>query len=882
MSKSDGEMHPTKKLNVFGHVAGFCALHAGKTLLGWLAAAMVSVVLAFTSLSIDTDPGKMISSDLPFRQSFLNFTHSFPAIDNNLLVVVEAAKGDEAREAARALVESFKARKDLFVDVYAPGLGAFFDKYGVLYLPESEVDSIVKKIHQSRQLLKVLSANTNFEGLADVLEKIAPAVDAGQSPDSLAGFFREISASVMARVNKRSHPLDWSAIVTGGIGREPDKWYISVKPVLDFSKIDPVEEPLAEAKRIIADPEVTRSGKVRVLLTGEAALNGEEFQSVTQGAAIAGGISFALVTLVIWLGLPVTRLIVPALGLLVLGFVVNVGFATLAVGSLNMISVAFAVLFIGLGIDYAVHSVLRYWEERLNGRDALIAVAVGAHHAGPALALCTVTTALAFLAFVPTDFVGMAQLGIIAAGGIVIAFVASFTLIPALLMKVPVTVKPKHLHNDPFLPTPAWQHIKLGSTVFVIMVAIAAIILIADVRFDGDPINLKDPKAPSVIAFHQVLKDQPGEAYAAQVIVADAEKAEQMAAKLLQLPTVSQVRWVDSFLPARQQEKLDRLATLRDILPGHPGKIQPLTAKKRRAALERIKVALIRIETSSKISDQLHNQSAKLRRALVLLDEPKPADAQTLMALERDIFLQLPGLLQQLASLAVTQPLDVHTFDVDVAKRYVTGDGRWRLEVIPAKDITNEAALRRFVSQVREISPTVTGTPVEITGAADVVSQAMKTAVIIAFGLVLLVLLPVLRSPVAILLVLTPLALSALLLLAYTVIFKSPFNFANVIVLPLLLGLGVDSAIHYVMRAREDGAAHDVVDTTTPRAVFISALTTVGSFGTLWLSAHKGTSSMGELLTIAIIITLVNTLIVLPQLIAWTIGRKTAKEPIDG
>lgn len=882
MTVKDGEKHHTKELNVFGHIAGYCGSHAGKTLLVWLLAALASIVLAYSSLSIDTDPDKMISPDLAFRKSFEDFSHAFPASDNNFLVVVKAPNGDQAREASLALVESFRARKDLFTDVYAPGLGAFFDKYGILYLPEGDIDSIVKKIHQSRQLLQVLSANTNFEGLASVLEQVAPAAKAGKSPDALAGFLREIRASVLARVKNRNHPLDWTAIVTGGIGREPDTWYISVKPVLDFSKIDPVELALSEAKRIINDPEITRSGKIKISLTGEAALNGEEFQSVTQGAAIAGIVSFVLVTLIIWLGLPVTRLIIPALGLLLLGFVVNIGFATLAVGSLNMISVAFAVLFIGLGIDYAVHSVLRYWEERLNGRDALVAIAVGAHHAGPALALCTVTTALAFLAFIPSDFVGMAQLGIIAAGGIVIAFIASLTLVPALLAKVPVRVKPKHLHNDPILPKPVWQHIKLGTTVFIVMVAIAAIILIPDVRFDGDPINLKDPKAPSVIAFHELLKEQPGAAYAAQVIVEDAEKAEKTAARLLQLPSVSRVRWVDSFLPARQPEKLARLATLKDILTGHPGNIKPLSAQKRRAALERIKAALKAIESSDKVAKQLHSETAKLRQALVLLDQPKSATNNALMALERDIFLQLPGLLQQLATMAVTQPLDVQSLDVDISRRYVTGDGRWRLEVIPANDVTNEKALRQFVSEVRQIAPQVTGSPVEITGAADVVSRAMGMAVLIAFGLVLVVLVPVLRSFVSIALVLTPLVLSALLLLAYTVIFKSPFNFANVIVLPLLVGLGVDSAIHYVMRAREDGAAHQVVDTTTPRAVFISALTTVGSFGTLWLSPHKGTSSMGELLTIAIIITLVNTLIVLPQFIAWTIGRKSAKEPVDG
>ncbi len=885
MTERSSKKATTQPMNIYGRIAGFSAIHSGQVLIGWLVAAIISMVLAFTSLQINTDPGKMIASDLPFRKSFADFTRSFPANDNNFIVVVEAEEGKQAREASRALVESFSSRKDLFSDVYAPGLGPFFDRYGILYLPESEIKTIVQRTRQSSELLKLLTASPNLAGLAQVLQQVAPAIAAGQSPDAVAGFLRETKKTVTARISNRSMVLDWAATVTGQVGQDPKRWFISVKPVLDFSEIDPSEVALKEAKQIIADPEITRSGKIKIALTGEAALNGEEFQSVTQGAALAGIVSFFLVTIVIWLGMPVARLIIPALSLLVLGFMVNIGFATVAVGSLNMISVAFAVLFIGLGIDYAIHTVLRYWEERVRGRDNLQAIAAAAHHAGPALALCTLTTSLAFLAFVPSDFVGMAQLGIIAAGGIVVALIASLTLIPAVLAKMDITPKEKHLHNTPVLPKPVWQHLRLGTTVFTVLVAIAAVVLLRDVRFDGDPVNLKDPTSPSVVAFKELLKSQPGEAYAAQIIVKDAETAEKLVPRLQQLDSVKSVRWADSFLPARQEAKLQQLSLLAGIVPSGHLQIIDITAAQRRKALSDIQAALLQIEQTSKASEKLRFEAATLRRALIILNIPQPASNETLALLEHDMFLQLPGLLQRLGEMAVTEPLDIQTLDIDIARRYVTGDGRWRLEVIPRDDLGNEKALRIFVAEVRQLAPNVTGTPVEITGAADVVSNAMKMATIIAFGLVLLVLIPVLRSAVSITLVLAPLVLSALLLLAYTVIFKSPFNFANVIVLPLLLGLGVDSAIHYVMRAREDGAKRQVIDTTTPRAVLISAMTTIGSFGTLWLSPHMGMSSMGELLTIAIIITLITTLIVLPQFIAWTIGRgpvaKAAKQPVD-
>ena len=868
-------------VNIYGRVANFSARHAGVVIITYLILAAISIFTAFTSLEINTDPGNMIASDLPFRQHFNDYKRAFPLSDNTFLVVVEADTAKQAKQAGRAIVQSFRAQPKLFTGVYAPGLDPFFERNGILYLPEAEVTDIVHKVAASSGLISTLANQSNLAGLAQLVGQIVPAVEAGRAPDALSGFFTQASKTVLARVNNKTHPLDWTKIVTGGIGNEPKRWYITVKPELDFSKIEPAEAALKEARRIISDPENTNGGKVRVSLTGEAALNAEELQSVTEGAAIAGLVSFLLVTIIIWFGLPVARLIIPALGLLVLGFMINVGFATIAIGSLNMISVAFAVLFIGLGIDYAVHAVLRYWEERMNGKGRLAAITIGASNTGPALALCTLTTSLAFLAFVPSNFVGMAQLGIIAAGGIVIAFISSLTLIPAILSTIHISddviAYKTEKHNAHKLPKPVWQHLRLGTTVFTIFVAIAAVLLLPDVRFDGDPINLKDPKAPTVKAFKKVLVDEPGEAYAAQIIMPDADSAIQIAARLKQLPEVREVRWIDSFLPKRQQQKLLALHSLSGTLPTRVV-TSNIDAETRQAALRSLQRDLQRIENAAGTNSALKQSAGQLRRTLLLLTDPVPATGKTLKMLERDLFMQLPGLLHQLALMSVAEPINADTMDSEVARRYITGDGRWRLEVIPKMDVSHEANLRRFVDSVKAVAENATGSPVEITGAAEVVSQSMILATMIALAMVLVVLIPVLRSPIDVALVLLPLILAGLLMLAYTVIFKSPFNFANVIVMPLLLGLGVDSAIHYVMRAREMHGKKHVVDTTTPRAVMISAFTTIGSFGTLWLSPHKGTSSMGELLTIAIIITLICTLIVLPQFIAWTIARHPVKK----
>jgi len=241
---------------------------------------------------------------------------------------------------------------------------------------------------------------------------------------------------------------------------------------------------------------------------------------------------------------------------------------------------------------------------------------------------------------------------------------------------------------------------------------------------------------------------------------------------------------------------------------------------------------------------------------------------------EEAYFARLPAFIAQLRQIVTVEPVTLDNLDPDVRELYVAPDGRWRLEVAPALDMNEEGSLEQFGIKVRAASPNATGAPVEIAGAAGVVASAMMFATAAACGLVILVLVVVLRRLLDVLLVLAPLLLAGLLMLGYTVVAGSPFNFANVIVLPLLIGLGADSSIHYVMRAREEAGGHEIAETSTPRAVLLSALTTIASFGTLWLSSHRGVSSMGEHLTVAIGITLICTLLVLPQLIHWTIGRK--------
>ncbi|MDX1717801.1 MAG: MMPL family transporter [Anderseniella sp.] len=867
--------------SAFGAVARWSCGHAWFVVLAFLALAIGGATLAATKLKVDTDPNLMISADLDFKQSFKRFNETFPAVDANFVFVVDSEDPEQAKDAAFRLAEKLRSQPSLFAHVLAPGTGKFFEDYGILYAKPEEVEKLVSGIVQAGPMLKGLADQPNLAGLSGLLNEVTAYTQAGRAPDGFAGFLNNAAATVEAETAGSPRPMDWTAISDDDPKLTDTRWFVLTKPILDFTQLEAAAAPMSAARALLEDPEITGNGVATVRLTGEAAMDAEEFEAVTKGAITAGIVSFIIVSITIFLGLPSLRLIIPAMALIILGFLINAGFATVSIGYLNMISVAFAVLFIGLGVDYAVHVVLRYAEERARGLSRTDAAEAAVTKMGPALGLCTLTTALAFLAFVPTSFVGMAQLGIIASGGMVIAFVASITLIPAMLKLIPdnhakIERKLAHKVANETVPGNNSSHVRMLATVLVITIAGIALATFPQARFDGDPVNLKDPDAPSVKAFLEVASEEAGVHYTAEYLTDAGPKAREMAEKFRALPIVEKVVMVEEFLPAGQEAKLAELGKLTNLVPRSVNTESDIGAPARSRMLEIISNNMTALVGTGDAPEDLKAAAARMKSAIEAFRNNRGSDDEAVKGLENSLFSGLPALMGDINRLATTAKVTIESLDETIRERYVASDGRWRLEISPRADMRDEGKLYEFVDAVKSVSDDAMGPAINVAGSARAVAQSMIMATLAALVLVVLIVWPALRNVRDVALVLAPLLLASTLMVGYTVVFDAPFNFANVIVLPLLLGLGVDSSIHYVMRAREGDNGTDVTGTSTPRAVLISAMTTIGSFGTLWLSAHRGMASMGELLTIAILVTLVCTLVVLPQLIEWAYSKRAS------
>jgi hopanoid biosynthesis associated RND transporter like protein HpnN len=832
-------------------------------LLATLVITAAALVYTLGHLSIDTSTTEMISPEVPFRQHDRAFTRAFPEFGDTIVAVIDAKTPERAEQAAGALADALEQDREHFTAVDFPGGGPFFATHGLLYLDPEQLAALADRLAAAQPLLAALAEAPDLGGLARFV-KLASEGSEGTSeavPAELDQLFAAMARVVEAQVAGRPGQLSWRNLVDqSGLGASTRRLVIA-QPVLDHTTMAPgaaaIEALREHAERLGID--AARGLDLR--LTGAAVLDQEELESVSAGATLAGVVTtVAVILLLVW-GLRSFRLILATAITVAIGLILTSGVAALMFGRLNLISVTFAVLFVGLGVDFGIHFGLRYREAVDRGDGTSEALRAAVESTGGALTLSALCAAFGFLAFAPTSYQGLAELGWISASGMVIALLTTLTLMPALLRLMPVRPRPGRAAHGPVLVTRFSRPLLLASGV----AALASCAALPFVRFDFNPLNLKDPAAESVATFRDLAQNPITSPYGIEILSPDLEQAVALASRLREMEGVGQVITLESFVPGNQDEKLeiiDELAIyLGPVLMG-PADSEPLTPKQRAGAVRDLEAAL------GALTKGQDGGAASLHRALGKFQDAFGASPEALAELERRLTGLLPDLLGQLAQGLEATPVTLESLPPDLRARWIADDGAARVLVQPAQLITSNAGLEAFASEVLAVAPTATGTPVILTAASEVIIDAFFEASVIALITITAGLALTLHGVRDILLVLAPLALSVLLTAASAVLLDLEFNFANVIVLPLLLGLGVSGAIHVIMRRHEqsESETHALFATSTPRAVVFSALTTIASFGSLAVSSHQGLESMGQLLTIAILWSLFCTLIFLPSL----------------
>jgi uncharacterized protein len=839
-----------------------------------------SIAYLAQNIKINTSTSDMLSSDLPFQKQSAIMDEAFPQFSKNLLIVIDGETPDLADDAALVLADKLRGMPKLFGFVYDLAGDPFFQKNGLLYLKTDELGDLSDRLAEAQPFLGTLWQDSSLPGLFDLLSLVvdetlkgvgAKDSKAGKPPVDISRVFHVISDVAEAQKAGRFKHLSWQDLMQGNSGESDNKprRFLITQPALDFGSLAPAGKAMKAVRQAAAELNLDQDNGVRVRLSGTAALSKEELQSVEEGMGTAGILSLILVLGLLGLGLRSKRLIFATVLTLIMGLIWTAGFAIFALGQLSLISVAFAVLFIGLSIDLGIHFGLRYKESIDTGAFHDEALKEATEGVGGALTLAAFASSIAFYSFLPTDYRGLAELGLIAGTGMFIAFFANLTILPALLTLMPL--KPGSAKWGKGVAGAAQEFVRNRAKPVVlcaVVVGIGAMVLLPQVRFDFDPMNLRDPNTESVSTLLELMSDSRTNPYSITILEKSLESAKELGSRLEKLPEVKSTQTLAHFVPENQDEKLEIIESMalylspafqnqRDTTPSSEKDLER-TVGELRLKLRKLSVA----DTSSEIG----KSAARLNTALEGLLAGDNGVDRTLRALEVRLLSGLPNRLKALHRSLNAESVALKDLPKSLQERRVAPDGQARLKVYGEGDMLDREQLINFVDAVRTLAPNALGAPVVILESGRAVVSSFRDAGVISVVLIGLLLIVMLRRIRDVLFVFAPLFLAALLTVAASILFNVPFNFANVIVLPLLFGLGVDGGIHLVLREREQNNSADVLHTSTPRAVLFSALTTVGSFSTIALSSHPGTASMGVLLSIAIVLTLICTLLVLPAL----------------
>ena len=820
--------------------------------------------------AINTDISKLIDTHAPWAQRDAALSAAFPQRSDVTLVVVRAPAPEFAAQAASELAARLQQQPALFRSVNLADGSDFFTRNGLLFLPLPKVTSLSEQLTQARPMLNALAQDPSLRGLSNVLSvSLLVPLQTGQLhlPD-MAPLLTHAADAVDGALAGRPAALSWRALVdpddaTAGAGRS----FIELRPVLNYNDLQPGEASARAIRAAAVDLHLAQRYGASVALTGPTPLSDEEFSSVQEGAAVNGIVTLMVVLLILWLALRSIRLVLAVFLTLIGGLVVTAALGLLLVGALNMISVAFAVLFVGIGVDFGIQFGVRFREERCSEPDMHLALVAAARSIALPLSLAAAATAASFLAFLPTDYRGVSELGQIAGVGILcVAFPSCLTLLPALISV---------LRPSGGAMMPGYRWLAPVDRVFEarrkpLLIGTAALItaglpLLWHLHFDFNPLHLKNPHSESMATLTS-LADSPAIGINnVKVLNASLVDAQVLADKLKSVPQVGQVMILSSFVPDQQPEKLHSIAaTASSLLPV----LQQAPAAnaddiERVAALRRAAQAL-----RNAALDHEGPGAAEARRLSASLTTLAKADAAARDRAELAIALPLKLSLAALQKALQPQTITLSNLPPELIRDWLAPDGRALLDIAPRAiagvDPGDDTLLRNFTQAVLKVAPTAIGGPISILDSADVIIHAFIEAAVLAVVAITLLLWAALRRFDDVLRTLIPLLVSGLVTLELCVVLGISLNFANIIALPLLLGVGVAFKIYYVMAWRSGRAAF--LQSGLTQAIILSAATTGTAFGSLWLSHHPGTASMGKLLALSLLCTLIGAVFFQPIL----------------
>ena len=919
---ASGEINNMPNENRNAGFFGFVARNARPIVAFALILSLISIYYTQKNMKFLTGRDDLMPKNTQFHRDYREYRQEFGDMEE-IVVVIESADQEKAARFGELLHEKLSKDKKNFSEAFFPYGLPFFKKNGFLFMPLQELKALQENIVKAKPVLQALSASpsiqTLFSSLTGQIDSYlgtgSSSANAGERLASLTFMLDKLGKGFecFGKSGQAAFSLEEFLMSKGKDGQESSfaksgkMQILTVLPVKDAASFVPAEKSIKLLRSYIRELQGAKGFKeLKVGLTGTPVLEYEEMATSQRDIAIATIISLVLTVILLLFAFRGVGNVFAAMVSLLIALSLSFGLATLLIGHLNILSMVFAIMLVGIGIEYGIQVVLRYQEELGHGSTEFEAIKTGLQKNVWAITMAAATVACAFLTFIFTDFKGIAELGIIAGLGIAICVIVTFTVLPALLVILVKYRKSGARHgsrgkrenlsqSSAIEPRSSnlvtvkrilfgYPKVVIAVTVFL---CVASIYPLLQIKFDYNLLNLQAKGLESVEYAYKLMKSSENSGYFATVSASSAAEAAVKSKALEALPSVDHVVSLNSFVPDDQGQKLAVIQTLqKEFADIKPVKYEedlrvmelPTVFENFRNATERLKANLEKEKKPQAV--EVKNFLNILDRFFASLEKEKDTGALGMLKdFQGGMLAGLPEKIGFLKESLNSTWVTIADIPQELRSRFVGKTGKYLLQVAPKKEIFEREPLKAFIDDVRKVDAHATGEPVMVYESMTIMRDAYRGAFLYAFIAISVILLITFRSFKAAAIGLIPLVVGILFMVSGMWLAGIDFNSANIIVMPLVLGIAVDSGIYIINRFRREGESSvDVVSRSAGRGVIYNTFMIMASFGALMVAHHRGVFSIGAVMSMGMAACQIAFILVLPAVLTLYAGKYKPEE----
>lgn len=852
--------------------------------------ATVCVFYTVAFLEFSTDRNDLVGADKKYHQNFLSFQKEFTVLDD-IVAVVESDDMEKNRQFVERLGARLEAETNLFTGVFYKGDLKMLGRKALLFLPETTLRELHGMITQYRPFIDQFAQATNLNSLFRKINEQFRL--AGQQTSTNAESLIEAIPALRRIIDQAHASIDRlgtppspgiNALFGAGKEAEQEQYLTFADGRIYIVSALPVREQLEEAavdrmRHLVALTQAEVPG-INVGITGESVLELDEMRQSQTDSTVATIVALVLVALLFVFSYRETGRPLKANICLVVGLAYTLGYTTLVVGHLNILTITFLPILIGLAIDFGIHLITRYEEELRHGKHPREAAEKAMVNTGLGIFTGAFTTAGAFFAMALTDFKGIKEMGIITGGGMLICLIPMMSLLPVLLLRGRqnvIDVRRRSLDRRAKIEQ-FW--LDRPGTVIAATIVISALSAtqLPKIHFDYNLLNMQSKDLAAVTFIRKLIEGASRSVLYAAVVANSPEDAIALQAKLTNLSTVAEVDSMAVFLTADQSEKLKLISEIKKtVAPIHFPELDPdpidIAQLNQTLTYTAGYLGWAGNEADQQGGKDVAQELRALKQAIIdfrhrLSTGHVARDATKLTAFQVALFKEIHQTFDAFENQDDTAPLTVDDLPPDLKNRFIGASGKHLIQVYPKENVWQRGPQERFVQELRTVAPDVTGTPVQLYEYTTLLKESYQNAAWYALGAIVLLVWIRFATLSSIILALLPVGIGTLWMIGVMGLLNIPFNPANIMTLPLVIGIGVTNGIHILNRYAEERNP-SVLAKSTGKAVLVSGLTTIAGFGSLIPAMHQGIASLGIVMSVGVATCMIAALTFLPALLSF-------------